>query len=75
MGRNENNGGIVEETKKLYRIRSKRIVGGICAGLAEYMNTDANIVRIIAALIILVTGVFPGAATYLIAWIIIPEKE
>jgi phage shock protein C len=64
-----------ENSKKLYRPVSKRMIGGVCAGLAEYMNTDANIVRIITALITLATGAFPGIITYFIAWMIIPEKE
>jgi phage shock protein C len=64
-----------ENSKKLYRSASKRMIGGVCAGLAEYMNTDANIVRIIAALVTLSTGAFPGIITYLIAWMIIPEKD
>ena len=64
-----------EETKKLYRSVSKRMIGGVCAGLAEYMNSDPNIVRLIVTIATLTTGVLPGAVTYFIAWIIIPERE
>ncbi|MDD3803092.1 MAG: PspC domain-containing protein [bacterium] len=64
-----------EETKKLYRSVSKRMIGGVCAGLADYMNADANVVRIIVTILTLATGVAPGVITYFVAWIILPEKD
>lgn len=33
--------------KKLYRNRRKGIVGGVCAGLADYFEIDRKIVRIL----------------------------
>ena len=44
--------------KKLYRSRVDCKIGGVCAGLAEYFNIDATIVRIIAILLIFAEGVF-----------------
>jgi phage shock protein C len=58
--------------KRLYRSREDRMVAGICAGLAEYLDADPTIVRIVTALAILFTG-FPALA-YFAAWILIPEK-
>jgi len=34
--------------KKLYRNRKKGVIGGICAGLADYFDVDVMLVRIIA---------------------------
>ncbi|WP_185236584.1 envelope stress response membrane protein PspC [Teredinibacter franksiae] len=34
--------------KKLYRNRRKGVIGGVCAGLADYFDVDVILVRIIA---------------------------
>ena len=57
--------------KKLYRNTSNKMIAGVCSGLAEYINIDPTIVRLIWALIAL-SGA--GLVAYLIAAIIIPEK-
>lgn len=60
--------------KRLYRSRTNRMLGGVCAGIAEYIGADPTLVRLIWALI----SLFPpttlvGIGGYLIAWLIIPE--
>lgn len=60
-----------DEIKRLYKSRNDRMVCGVCGGLAEYLNMDPTIVRIIMVLIGLSGG---GIIAYLIAAIIIPEK-
>ena len=57
--------------KKLYRNTSNKMIAGVCSGLAEYLNIDPTIVRLIWALIAL-SGA--GLVAYLVAAIIIPEK-
>ncbi|MEX2017170.1 MAG: PspC domain-containing protein [Candidatus Pacearchaeota archaeon] len=59
--------------KRLYRSKKERIFGGVCGGIAEYLETDPTIIRLIWVLVtILSVGL--GLIGYLIAWIIIPEK-
>ena len=58
-------------SKKLYRNTQNKMIAGVCSGLAEYINIDPTIVRLIWALIAL-SGA--GLLAYLIAAIIIPEK-
>ena len=41
---------------------SNRILGGVCGGLAEYLNMDPTLVRILTVLISLFTGV-PSSST------------
>ena len=60
------------ETKKLYRIPSDGMLGGVCAGLGEYLNIDVTVVRLIFILLFL-TGT-AGFWIYLIMWIIVPVK-
>ena len=38
--------------KKLYKSRKNKMIGGVCGGLAEYLNMDPTIVRIIGQLFI-----------------------
>ena len=47
------------------------MIAGVCSGVAEYLNIDPTIVRLIWALVGL-SGA--GLLAYLIAAIIIPEK-
>jgi len=60
--------------KKLYRSRTKKMVAGVCGGIAEYFNIDETLVRLGIALITLVTGIVPGIIFYLVAAIIMPER-
>jgi phage shock protein C len=57
--------------KKLYRSTSDTMLAGVCGGLAEYLDLDPSIVRIVFALLTLCTGI--GAPLYGIMWIVIPE--
>ena len=57
--------------KKLYRNTENKMIAGVCSGLAEYINIDPTIIRLIWALIAL-SGA--GLIAYLLAAIIIPEK-
>ena len=57
--------------KKLYRNSQNKMLAGVCSGLAEYINIDPTIVRVIWALVGL-SGA--GIVAYLICALIIPEK-
>ncbi|MBW7846537.1 MAG: PspC domain-containing protein [Bacteroidales bacterium] len=58
--------------KKLYRSRFNRILGGVCYGLADYLNLDPTIVRVGWVLFTLLGGA--GLLAYLVCWIIVPES-
>lgn len=57
--------------KKLYRNKENKMLAGVCSGIAEYVNIDPTIIRLIWALIAL-TGT--GVVAYLVCALIIPEK-
>lgn len=63
----------VDQQKKLYRSRS-RVLGGVLAGFAEYINADISIIRIAFVLISILSAAFPGLIVYIVCWIVIPEK-
>lgn len=61
--------------KKLYRSLNRKMIGGVCGGLADYFDLDVSLVRLIFVGIALVTALLPMLIFYLIAWIIIPIEE
>ena len=58
--------------KKLYRSKSERKLAGVCSGLAEYLNIDPTIIRVIWA----ITSLFAlvGIIAYVVCAVIIPEE-
>jgi len=56
--------------KKLYRSRTSKTIAGVCGGLAEYLNMDPTIVRV---LWVLLSFWGPGLIAYIIMACIIPE--
>ena len=57
---------------RLHRSAEDRVLGGVCAGLAEQVGVDPTIVRIVWALLILPTG-FIALAVYIVMWLVVPE--
>ena len=58
--------------KQLTRDTDNKMIAGVCSGIANYLNVDPTVIRLIWAIAICFFGT--GAFLYLIAWIIIPEK-
>ena len=58
--------------KKLYRSSTDKKISGVCGGIAEYMNVDSTIVRLVAVL--LVFGCGSGLLAYIVAALIMPIK-
>ena len=56
---------------RMVRPREGRMIAGVCAGFALHYGWDLNLVRVVTALFIILTGV--GALAYIAAWVIIPE--
>jgi len=60
-------------TKRLYRSKDDRMISGVCAGLAAYIDIDPTIVRLLFVL-----GAVAGGATfwaYIIMMLVVPEEE
>jgi phage shock protein PspC (stress-responsive transcriptional regulator) len=50
------------------------MIGGVVAGLANYMGMDVSIARILFVLISIFSAAFPGILVYILCWILIPEE-
>ena len=60
--------------KKLYRSRNSKMLAGVCGGLADYLNMDPTLVRVLYALLSFFSAAFPGIIVYIILALIIPEE-
>lgn len=60
------------EQKRLYRTNSNKMVCGVCGGLAEYINIDPTVVRLLWVVFSFAGGF--GVLAYIIAAIIMPVK-
>lgn len=59
--------------KKLYRIPARGKVAGVCAGLAEYVNIDVTLIRILFVVAIFVTSGF-AIIIYFVMALIMPTE-
>jgi len=51
------------------------MLAGICGGLANFLDIDPTIIRLVFALATFFTVVFPGILIYLIMWIVVPKEQ
>ena len=49
------------------------MLGGVCGGLGEHLDVDPTVIRLVWAVIALLS-LGTGLLIYLIAWLIIPEE-
>ena len=59
-------------TKRLYRSQSDAMLGGVCGGLGDYFDIDANLIRLVFIVLSAVGGT--GVVTYLALWLIVPQE-
>ena len=58
---------------KLARRESKRMIGGVCAGIGSYININPNLIRL--AFILLIFASFSGPILYLALMILMPTES
>ncbi|GHV19207.1 PspC domain-containing protein [Clostridia bacterium] len=58
--------------KRITKSRNSRMICGVCGGLAEYLNLDPSIIRILWVIFCLMAGT--GLLAYIICAIILPEE-
>lgn len=59
--------------RQLYRSLKNRMIAGVCAGLADYMDMDPTVMRLIFVLLFFATGTVMFWV-YLIMAIIVPNE-
>jgi phage shock protein PspC (stress-responsive transcriptional regulator) len=61
--------------KRLVRALDDRMIGGVCGGLAKYLNIDPSFVRIGFVLLTIFSGMIFGIVTYIVMMIVVPEEN
>lgn len=59
--------------RKLFRPKHGRVLGGVCAGLADYLGWSRGLVRVLAVASVLIPG--PQVLAYVVLWILMPDEE
>ncbi|WP_316831397.1 PspC domain-containing protein [Pedobacter aquatilis] len=59
--------------KKLYRDMDERVIAGVCAGVAHYLDFDAKWIRLATILTVFLGGT--GILVYALLWIIMPKAK
>ena len=60
--------------KRHLRSSVDRKIAGVCGGIAEYLEIDSTVVRLVWLILVLIpVPLVPAIAAYLIAWIVMPE--
>ncbi|MEO5854343.1 MAG: PspC domain-containing protein [Nocardioides sp.] len=57
--------------RRLVRRSDNTVIGGVCAGIADYLGIDPMVVRI-AALVGAVLGLGTLVVAYLVLWAVLP---
>jgi phage shock protein PspC (stress-responsive transcriptional regulator) len=59
--------------RRLHRRTDRQVIGGVAAGMADYFNVDAVLVRIAFVVLIFVGGI--GPLLYVLAWLFVPAAD
>ena len=59
--------------KRIYKNREKKMLCGVCTGLAEYFDIDPTIVRVLWAVVSLGYGI--DLLAYIVCAIVFPDKS
>jgi len=57
---------------RLYRSRDDRVLFGVCGGLADWLDIDPSLVRIVFAVLVITGGI--GLLLYIIMALVVPEE-
>jgi len=61
-------------SNKLTKSTTNRMIAGVCGGIAEYMDMDPTLIRVLYVVISLFSAAFPGLIVYIALALIMPEK-
>ncbi len=53
---------------------SHGMIGGVCAGIANFFGWNADYVRLGYVLLSIFSAAFPGLLVYLVLWLVLPRS-
>ena len=63
------------EPRRLRRSRRHKLVAGVCGGIAEYVDVDPTVIRVLYVLVSFLTALIPGLLAYIILMFIMPRAD
>ena len=61
--------------RRLTRSNRNKMIAGVCGGLAEYLNMDPTIVRVLYILVSIMSAAFPGVIAYIVLMFVMPPPD
>ena len=61
----------MSEVKRLYRSKNEKMIAGVAGGLAEYLDLDPTIIRLLFVVLLFVGG--GGGVLDILMMLIVPE--
>jgi phage shock protein C len=61
--------------RKLMRSRTHKVIAGVCGGIAEYLDIDPTVVRVLYVAASVFSAVFPGLLAYIILTFLMPLPD
>ena len=61
--------------RRLTRSNRNKMIAGVCGGLAEYLNVDPTVMRVVYVLVSVLSAGFPGIVAYIILMFLMPPPE
>lgn len=58
--------------KRLTRSNREKMIAGVCGGLAEYLDMDPTVVRVLYVLVSILSAAFPGIIAYIVLMFLMP---
>jgi phage shock protein C len=62
-------------SRRLTRSRQHKIIAGVCGGVAEYLEVDPTVVRVVYVIASLASAAFPGILAYIILAFLMPLPD
>jgi phage shock protein C len=63
------------EPRRLLRSNRHKMVAGVCGGIAEYLDVDPTLIRVLYVLVSVLTAAVPGLLAYIILMFVVPRAD
>lgn len=61
--------------RRLTRSNRNKMIAGVCGGLAEWLDMDPTVVRVLYILVSILSAAFPGVIAYIVLMFLMPPPE
>ncbi len=61
--------------RSLTRSQKHKMIAGVCGGIAEYLDVDPTVVRVLYVIVSILSAAFPGILAYIILMFVMPRPD